>query len=477
MTSRISAFCLGLAFVIVVTLSAAPVTAHAELGDYSGLQTLRNLVSPPRADRPVRAEERHGAYPLLGNPSGFDDGFTPGKYLVWQTVRAAPETGAVCGNGSPYKFFVNRVPGSRNTLFVFEGGGACWDFESCTGSVRNPNGIADDYMSFNQLASPFTFRLHPTDRVKTQNWNIVYAPYCTGDTYTGDRVATYPNSDGSKPPLVWHFNGLRNTRAVVAWVRDHLPRAPQLLSWGCSAGGVGTLTNYHHVRRDLAPDRGFMINDSGPVFPTIDSTDPRTPITSPSVYLHRKIRAEWGLDEGLLSILKAELPGFTLGDIGSINTALAARWNNDRLGHVHFWDDLVYSRYSYASFYPEIRNEPDALKRDALQLEKWRVDTEKLRVQLAGVSNSGGYFPRFRDVLQSHCASVIGFADADIQEQRLELRDFIASVLDGTGAVLDASESDTQADRAKPRNLLYWLIDNGKDVLSRLKELIGGVFG
>ena len=170
--------------------------------------------------------------------------------------------------------------------------------------VRNPNGIADDYMSFHQLASPFTFRLHPIDRVKTQNWSIVYAPYCT-----------------------------------------------------------------------------------------------------------------------------------------------------------------------------EIRNNPDAAKRDALQLEKWRVDTEKLHVQLAGVSNSGGNFPRFRDVLQSHCASVIGFADADIHEQGLELRDFIASVLDGTGPVLDASESDTQADRAKPRDPLYWLINNGKDVFSRLKELIGGVFG
>ena len=41
----------------------------------------------------------------------------------------------------------------------------------------------------------------------------------------------------------------------------------------------------------------------------------------------------------------------------------------------------------------------------------------------------------------------------------LELKNFIDSVMVGTGNVLDASEASDAADRAKPFNLLYWSID------------------
>ena len=202
------------------------------------------------------------------------DGFRPGAYSEWQTIQLAPQTGAVCGNGSPYKFFVNRVAGTRNTIVYMEGGGACWDYASCTGQTgvrgaRNPNGIPDDYMSLlnpgASLVSPFVTRISPFDAVKTQNWNMVYVPYCTGDIYSGDKVAIYPDPSGTNPPLVWHHNGVRNVRAVISWLKDNLPRPTQMLSTGCSAGGAGSLTSYAALRRDLAPDRGFLLDDSGPV--------------------------------------------------------------------------------------------------------------------------------------------------------------------------------------------------------------------
>jgi hypothetical protein len=465
------------AVLAVATLAAAP-PARAEPGDYSALQTAINLVSPPRADSRVTPAQRTGPYPLLSNPAGFADGFSRGKYIDWQTIRLHPSTGAVCGNGSPYKIFVSRVPNTRNTLFYFEGGGACWDFESCTGRVpgqgyRNSGGIPDDYMQINQLTTPFIFRLHPYDRVKTQNWNLVYVPYCTGDIYTGDRVAVYTNPQDANDQVVLHHNGLRNVRAAIAWVKDNLPRATQLVSTGCSAGGVASITNYHHLRRDMAPDRGFLINDSGPIFPA-----PTAASTAqyPSIPLHRQIRGAWGLDSGMLSIYAAEVPGFDRENMGTLNASLANRWPADRMGHVHFWDDLIYSKYSYARFYDDVRNEPDAAVRAARLLDRWRVDTENLRVQLAGIANVGGYFPRFRSIVDSHCATIVDFADGDIQEQNLELRDFVNSVLNGSGKVLDASESDTIADRAKPFNLLYWLINNGEALFGRVRDLIAGVF-
>lgn len=129
------------------------------------------------------------------------------------------------------------------------------------------------------------------------------------------------------------------------------------------------------------------------------------------------------------------------------------------MGHTHFWQDLNYSAYSYERFYPEIVNAPDQATKEALIKQRWATDTSRLRSQLASLGNVGGYFPQFRDVNESHCTSIIEFANADIQEQNLQLDNFVSSVLDGSGQVLEASESSDVADRNKPFNLLYYLLD------------------
>jgi hypothetical protein len=450
---------------LTICIAVAP-QARGEAGDYNAFETLLNLISPPPANNKVTAAQMQGPYPLLPNPASFDDGFSPGAYYQWQTVKLAPSTGAVCGNGSQYKFFVNRVPSTRNTIVYMEGGGACWDYPSCSGQggvrgARNPNGIPDDYMSLlnpgSSLVSPFVVRAHPWSYVKTQNWNIIYVPYCTGDVYSGDKVAMYTDPTGQGAPLVWHHNGSRNTRAVVAWMKNRLPRPTQMLSTGCSAGGIGALNNYAPLRRDLAPTRGFLIDDSGPAF---EAPAGANPAHYPSLPLHSQIRSAWGLDQGPLPYLASELPAFDPHNLGSLYTALAAKLPADRLGHTHFWQDLNYSAYSYERFFQDIIDAPNAAAKEALLHAKWGVDTARLNQTLRTLPNFGGYFPQFRALNDSHCTTIVDFENGDIQEQNLELGNFIDSVLDGTGAVLDASETSDQADRTKPANLLYRLIES-----------------
>lgn len=455
---------LGVCALLAALLSSP--AAYGEQGDYSAFQTALNLLFPPGPDNPVRAAETTDPYGLKQNPAGFADGFRPGAYYQWQTIKLAASTGAVCGNGSQYKFFVNRVPNTRNTIVYMEGGGACWDYPSCTGQsgirgARNPNGIPDNYMSVlgnpgASLVSPFVVRLHPYNFVKTQNWNMVYVPYCTGDVYGGDKVANYTDPTGQGAPIIWHHNGLRNARAVIAWLRGHLPRPTQMLSTGCSAGGIGSLTNYGHVRRDLAPTRAFLINDSGPAFSAPIGSDPQQ---FPSIHLHTTIRDRWGLDFGPIAYLKANLPAFNEQNLGTIYPALSARYPGDRLGHTHFWQDLNYSSYSYERFFPEIAGAPNQATKEALIHGKWGVDTARLRTTLASLGNFGGYFPQFRALNESHCTTVLDFENGDVQEQGLQLRHFIDSVLEGSGTVLDASEASDAADRAKPFNPLYFLVD------------------
>lgn len=467
--------------------AAAPIASMAQdLGDYTALQQIIYAFSPPGADNPVTPAQRQGTYPLTENAAGFQDGFDPKVYDQWQTIQLGPETGAICGNGSPYKFFIMRSHASGNMSIYEEGGGACTDYATCTGgtllSARNPNGIPDNYMSISDLSayevSPFVTRNNaivdalelgiflaagatsyvssvPTPTVKTQAWNLVYVPYCTGDIYSGDKVAVYNDPSGKNPPLVWHHNGLRNERAVVGWLKDHMPRPKQMLSVGCSAGGVGSLTSYGARRPDMAPNLSYLIDDSGPIFHAPLNGDPAQ---YPSIPLHTHIRAAWGLDapNGPLAFMQQRLPQVDLNDMGSIYPALSAQFPGDHLGHTGFWQDLDFSAYSYEPYYPQIANAPDEATRDALLHQFWAIDTGHLRDQLSGQNNFGGYFPQYRSLNESHCSTIVDFNNGDIQEQNLQLVDFINSVLnENAGPVLHASELSPAADLAKPDNPAY----------------------
>ena len=61
---------------------------------------------------------------------GIEDIVDGGNNYTWERVELP---GTFCGNGSQYKFWYYDNPSSRNLLVLFEGGGACWDYPSCSG--------------------------------------------------------------------------------------------------------------------------------------------------------------------------------------------------------------------------------------------------------------------------------------------------------------------------------------------------------
>jgi len=80
---------------------------------------------------------------------GIEDIVDGGNNYAWQLVELP---GAVCSNGSQYRFWYYDSPTSNNLLVSFEGGGACWDYETCSGQAgvlgaANPNGIPTDYIT------------------------------------------------------------------------------------------------------------------------------------------------------------------------------------------------------------------------------------------------------------------------------------------------------------------------------------------
>lgn len=344
----------------------------------------------------------------------------PPAYDQWITI---PLEGAVCGNGSQYKIFVNWHEGAKDLLVMLEPGGACWDFDTCSGKAdlgaAHPDGVPDDL-----LYDPLTKNLSPLMRRDveglTKDWNLVFMPYCTGDVHTGNNVIVYQDPEGVEPDLEFHHNGHNNVIAATDWMATQFPGTDRLFVTGCSAGGAGSLINYHFFRSRIDAQRGYLMDDSGPIFPS----------GGWSSKLHDKIRSSWNVD----SVFSELPPGYEIDDdFGVLNTHLAALYPDDRLSTVFFQRDFNYSRYSYERFYPDMTKEKI--------LEYWAEDTDLMTALYDPHPNMAYYLPYWRSLNTSHCVSIISYLDTEIEEQGVDLGDFIETLLDDDKPLVSYRES------------------------------------
>ena len=382
-----------------------------------------------------------------------DVGPAPTSFMKWETIELPASTGASCGNGTPYRFFVNRSTNAANknkTVVIFEGGGACWEQNSCLGkggllAASNPNGVPKNYMTsglnlaFFGMSTPFSSRNDLLQKVQTQTWNIVYAPYCTGDVHTGNRVGTYSDATPTKPLTYYHRGGV-NGEAMANWLGMYMPKPDKLLVTGFSAGGTGATANYGWIRLAMAPKQSALMADSGPLFPA-----PRdaAPADYPSVPLQNKVREAWGVDgpDGLATKLISRYPeAGTVDDLGSITTGLAKVFPQDRLGYATFQQDGIYSDFSYSKFYPEI-NQATGAARDKLLNDRWMKDVTHWVGAMTSVSNIGYYVPVRRSLLKSHCLTIATFSGTGIKEANLpNVGAFVDNLLDESKPLIRAFE-------------------------------------
>lgn len=378
-------------------------------------------------------------------------------YLKWEMVELPASSGASCGNGSPYRFFVNRTPFTSKTVVMFEGGGACWDQAACKGGTLldavNPDGIPANYMTdWNRqahlgLVTPFTSRVNPLTSIQTQSWNIVYLTYCTGDVHTGNKAAVYNNVDPANP-LTYQHRGAVNAEAVAKWMATNLPKPDHLLLTGFSAGGVGSAANYPVFRNTIQPKKMALLADSGPLFSVPRNA---TPQQAPSVLLHNKIRDVWGLDgdKGLVTQLIQRYPeAGSIDNLGTLSTGLGKIYPQDRIGYAVFQEDTNFSAFSYQKFYPEIANAPTNEDRLKLLNVKWRQELATWRDMLDTQPNVGYYVPNARDINGSHCLTIVTFGGTSIVEKGLKsVETFLNNLLDGKGTPLRAWEEKPTTQR------------------------------
>jgi hypothetical protein len=322
------------------------------------------------------------------------------QYDTW--IKIEPP-GVVCGNNSQYKFWANFSNTSDKLVVVFEPGGACWDYDSCTGKngirgAANVDGLKDNHYELASFISPFLSRFDDTN--PSRDWNMIYVPYCTGDVHTGNNVVTYQGT----PDVEFHHDGHAAVQEVVKWADSQFTHVPKMVVTGCSAGGVGALVNYRFLRNGIAAvEKGYLIDDSGPVFPSTGYSQP----------LHAMIRGAWSLD----SLMPVMPPGFTLEDMGSVNTALADEFPSDRLATTYFRRDFNFSLYSYERFYSFPPKEEI--------LRMWDADTQLLVQQYETRENLYYFLPYYRGINDSHCTTLFNFVGSDIQAQNMTLAQWV----------------------------------------------------
>jgi len=155
---------------------------------------------------------------------------------------------AVCGNGLATGLGVNLTQRSSDALIYLNGGGACWDANTCF-TLGTASHVEHGYTGQ-------TFENEPVrnaaafDREDTANpfRDLSYAliPYCTGDLHAGDQVRNYQVLGQWREV---HYQGAPNLEAYLARLAPTFASADRIFIAGSSAGGYGVQLNYHRFAR------------------------------------------------------------------------------------------------------------------------------------------------------------------------------------------------------------------------------------
>jgi hypothetical protein len=206
--------------------------------------------------------------PLRCGPSNALAAPLRGEYE--RVVLDVETWGTRCGDGSPYAFDVRLAPEGEpldRIVIGLQGGGVCFFNEDCSSRFMTVPGLftaMDDEPPVTGIMSN-----DPTDS-DFASWTKVYLPYCTQDVFIGGGITEDFDA------LDLHRFGTVNLRTAVRAFRDILWQAMDAeggdgyrpdelvaLFGGWSAGGYGTMYNYHWILDDLLWQRTAAFPDAG----------------------------------------------------------------------------------------------------------------------------------------------------------------------------------------------------------------------
>lgn len=202
---------------------------------------------------------------LSTQPSGVHAAPSP---LTQELMNLEDFPHSRCNDGSPSGYYVNSEANPDTDTFVIflEGGGACFDKETCLSRAKTHLGSSTHWPKTQTENSVFfdsDCSVNPRFCTGTQ----VFIPYCTSDTHYGGRLTA------SEETFNLYFSGRLSFESIIEHlVQEHgLGNATHVLLAGGSAGGVGTFHNIDWLAQRLpsatikgAPNAGWFFPQSLP---------------------------------------------------------------------------------------------------------------------------------------------------------------------------------------------------------------------
>jgi Pectinacetylesterase len=278
---------------------------------------------------------------------------TPPGERKW--TKVSPGGDCMCADGSEFAFFERRADPTKVVLFL-DGGGVCYDAETCAFTGLGTGGEASydwsiygedpsqegGIFNFARAGNPF------------RDYSFIYVPSCTGDSHLGDRTYKY------SPTLTVEHKGFVNGSAALRHLAEHYPRAAQVVVVGKTAGSIAA-----PVYGDLVADR--LPDAQVTVFGAQSGEIPDSPDLSA-----RLLGQLWGAHDAM--------PDW------EVNQGLTARdWSPPR-----FWvqaglhdPDLVLARFDYA-YDSEAEDGAESLGLDPTKFLAV-IDANEAAIEQAGV--------------------------------------------------------------------------------------------
>lgn len=167
----------------------------------------------------------------------------------WQAIE-----GSYCRDGSQAGFFIQENHESSDLMIFLEGGGACFNNQTCGANAANIN---------TQRLPANTGILNTVDdRNPVRSWNKVYIPYCTGDVMAGAQENGHVSSQYSNQKFV----GFRNMGLFLQELTYRFAAVDRVLLTGESAGAFGAIYNFDQVQAAFGSTPVYLLNDSGIAF-------------------------------------------------------------------------------------------------------------------------------------------------------------------------------------------------------------------
>ncbi|EYU29129.1 hypothetical protein MIMGU_mgv1a023759mg [Erythranthe guttata] len=187
---------------------------------------------------------------------------TESSYVDITYVESAVAKGAVCLDGSPPAYHLDKGSGdgTNNWLIHLEGGGWCNNVTTC---ISRANGHLGSSKHMSNRTMFFGIANNdPQFNPDFYNWNRVVVRYCDGASFTGDIEAVDPATN-------LYYRGARVFVAVMEDLLDKgMKNAKNVILTGCSAGGLASMLHCDRFK-DLLPmgtnvkcmaDAGFFLN-------------------------------------------------------------------------------------------------------------------------------------------------------------------------------------------------------------------------